>query len=178
MRRIKDSWPGGSSQSLDKVRPSHAEGWLSAHGGDRSASSLNRCIEMLRAVFALAVRDRLLPGSPAAGFKYQKRKKPIRKTPTVEEFRAVVADIRAQVYHADSKDSADFVEFIGLAGLGQAEASALTGGRHRLAQRSDRCPTQLGLATGFMSTLCALIGGNRSLATPEDTGFAFTRHPA
>ena len=125
VRRIKESWPGGSGQSLDKVRPSHAEGWLSAQGSDRSASSLNSFIEVLRAVFALAVRDRLLPESPAAGLKYQKRKKPIRKTPTVEEFRAVVADIRAQVYNADAKDSADFVEFIGLAGLGQAEASSL-----------------------------------------------------
>ena len=70
----------------------------------------------------------MLPDSPATGLKYQKRKKPIRKTPTIEEFRAVVDDIRAQVYNADSKDSADFVEFIGLAGLGQAEASSLTWG--------------------------------------------------
>ena len=108
------------------MRPSHAEGWLSAQGGERSASSLNSFIEVLRAVFALTVRNRLLAESPAAGLRYQKRKKPIRKTPTVEEFRAVVADIRAQVYNTDSQDSVDFVEFIGLAGLGQTEASSLT----------------------------------------------------
>ncbi len=54
-----------------------------------------------------------------------KLEKPIRKTPTFEEFKAIVADIRAQRFNADAQDSADFVEFLGLAGLGQAEASAL-----------------------------------------------------
>ncbi len=123
--RIKKSWPGGSGQTLDKVRPSHVEGWLSAQGAERGASSLNSFIEVIRAVFALAVRDRMLSDSPAGALKYQKRKKPIRKTPSFEEFKAVVTDIRAQIYSSDSEDSADFVEFIGLAGLGQAEASSL-----------------------------------------------------
>jgi integrase len=54
-----------------------------------------------------------------------KLEKPIRKTPTFAEFKAIVVDIRAQRFSADAQDSADFVEFIGLAGLGQAEASAL-----------------------------------------------------
>ena len=35
-------------------------------------------------------------------------------------------DIRDQPFNADAQDSADFVEFIGLAGLRQAEASPLT----------------------------------------------------
>ena len=128
IRRIKDTWPEGSNQVIERVRPSHVEGWLSAQGAERSASSLNSFIEVVRGVFALAVRDQILAVSPAAALKYRKRKKPIRKTPTVEEFRAIVADARAQVYNADAKDSADFIEFIGLAGLGQAEASALTWG--------------------------------------------------
>ena len=50
IRRIKDSWPGGGNQSLDKVRPSHVESWLSAQGTDRSASSLNSFIEVVCAV--------------------------------------------------------------------------------------------------------------------------------
>ena len=54
--------------------------------------------------------------------------KPIRSTPTAEEFAAIVANIRTQVFNADAHDSANFVEFIGLAGLGQAEAGALRWG--------------------------------------------------
>jgi integrase len=56
---------------------------------------------------------------------YRKRKKPIRETPTFEQFKAVVNDIRNQRFNADAEQSGDFVEFLGLAGLGQAEAAAI-----------------------------------------------------
>ncbi|HEY4271535.1 MAG TPA: hypothetical protein VGM65_05995 [Candidatus Udaeobacter sp.] len=55
-----------------------------------------------------------------------KREKPIRLTPTFEQFKAIIADVRSQVFNADAQDSADFLEFLGLAGLGQAEAGSLT----------------------------------------------------
>jgi integrase len=48
------------------------------------------------------------------------------KTPSLDEFRTIVASIRAQKYADTAEESADFIEFLGLAGLGQAEASALT----------------------------------------------------
>ena len=47
-------------------------------------------------------------------------------TPTFEQFKAIIADVRAQPFNADAQDSADFLEFLGLAGLGQAEAGSLT----------------------------------------------------
>jgi integrase len=55
-----------------------------------------------------------------------KVEKPIRLTPTFEQFKAIIADVRAQRFSADAQDSADFLEFLGLCGLGQAEAAALT----------------------------------------------------
>ena len=73
----------------------------------------------------MALRDNAICHSPAGHLRYVKREKPIRKTPSVEEFKAIVANIRSQQFNADAEESADFVEFIGLAGLGQAEASAL-----------------------------------------------------
>ena len=73
----------------------------------------------------MARRDRIIFDSPAAHLKYIKREKPIRLTPTCEQFKAIVADVRAQLFNADAKDSADFLEFLGLAGLGQAEARSL-----------------------------------------------------
>jgi integrase len=77
-------------------------------------------------VFALALRDRIISESPAAHLKYIKREKPIRLTPTWEQFKAIIANVRAQVFNADAQDSGDFLEFLGLAGLGQAEADSLT----------------------------------------------------
>jgi len=72
------------------------------------------------------VRDRLITASPAAHLRSAKREKPIRLTPTFEQFKAIIADVRGEVFNADAEDSADFLEFLGLAGLGQAEASSLT----------------------------------------------------
>jgi len=70
------------------------------------------------------------PITPFEGVKtrWKKPQKPKRFVPTQEQFQAIVADIRAQKYNAEAEDSADFVEFLGSAGLGQAEASSLTWG--------------------------------------------------
>jgi integrase len=44
---------------------------------------------------------------------------------TEQQFHAIVESIRSQRFTDHADDSADFVEFLGLAGLGQAEASSL-----------------------------------------------------
>jgi integrase len=126
--RMKKLWPGGASTQLRDIRPSAVQEFLSEVGNKGGKSLYNHHVFVVRAAFALAVSDRLLSRSPAADVKQVPRDKPIRRTPTVEEFQAIVADVRAQVYNADCADSADFIEFLGLAGLGQAEASSLTWG--------------------------------------------------
>ena len=90
------------------------------------SASRNLYISCLKELFALAVRDRIIRSSPAAHLRSAKREKPIRLTPTFEQFKAIIADVRAQPFNADAQDSADFLEFLGLAGLGQAEAGSLT----------------------------------------------------
>ena len=120
---LKRDFPGGAGVSIAKVVPSKVLAWLASyHFGP---PSYNLYLDFMRAVFAMAVDDRLIAHSPIENLKGKKLRDPIRTTPSFEEFRAVVADIRAQVFNADAKDSGDFVEFIGLAGLGQAEASSL-----------------------------------------------------
>jgi integrase len=74
----------------------------------------------------MAVHDRIIAESSAAHLKYRKRTKPIRQTPTFEEFQSIVADIRAQPFNRDAQTSGDLIEFLGLAGLGQAEVASLT----------------------------------------------------
>jgi hypothetical protein len=78
-----------------------------------------------------AVRDRVIAENPARELKYRKRKTPIRLTPTFEEFKQIVAKIRAQKFNQIVEQSGDFVEFLGLAGLGAAEAASLYSGRCR-----------------------------------------------
>jgi integrase len=122
--RIKNDWPTGKFTQISKIKPSDVDVWLSRyHFG---SASRNLHISCVKELFNSAVRDRIISASPAAHLRSAKREKPIRLTPTFEQFEAIIADVRAQVFNADAQDSADFLEFLGLAGLGQAEASSLT----------------------------------------------------
>ena len=121
--RIKREWPGGSRLAIGKVTPSSISAWLASYRF--AASNHNHHLLFIRGAFQMAVDDKLLAHSPAAGLVQRKREKPIRRTPTFEEFQRIVADARAQRLNADCGDSADFIEFLGLAGLGQAEAGSL-----------------------------------------------------
>jgi integrase len=123
--RIKADWPTGSRIQVAKIKPSDVNLWLS--GYDFGAASRNLHLECIKQIFAMAIDDRLIAYSPATGIKSMKREKPIRRTPSFEQFTAVVDSIRAQEFNGHgSAESADLVEFCGLAGLGQAEASSLT----------------------------------------------------
>lgn len=121
--KIKDDWPTGSLIQVGKIKPSDVDLWLARY--QFGAPSRNLHIQCVKDMFDLAVRDRVIPISPARHLKYSKREKPIRLTPTFEEFKAVIADVRAQQFNGDAQHSADFLEFMGLAGLGQAETSSL-----------------------------------------------------
>jgi integrase len=124
IRRVKQDWPSGALTQITRIRPSDVDLWLSRyHFG---SASRNLFISCIKEVFDLAMRDRIIAVSPAGHLRYAKREKPIRPTPTYEEFKAIIADVRGQPFNADAQDSADFLEFLGLAGLGQAEASSLT----------------------------------------------------
>jgi integrase len=122
--KIKQDWPSGALTQITRIKPSDVDLWLSRyHFG---SASRNLFISCIKEVFDLAMRDRIIAVSPAAHLRYARREKPIRPTPTYEDFKAIIADVRAEPFNADAQDSADFLEFLGLAGVGQAEAGALT----------------------------------------------------
>ena len=126
IKRLRSTWFGIDTLPLRKVKHSQVKAWLSDHYGKLGASSYNSALTLIRDALDLAVKDRVIAESPAAHLTYRRREQPIRLTPSFDEFKAIVSDIRTQPFDADAKDSADFVEFIGLAGVGQAEASGLT----------------------------------------------------
>ena len=74
----------------------------------------------------MAVRDGVISRSPAAHLLTSKAVgKPIRAgSEAFEDFKAIVESIRSQKYNGhDAEESADFVEFLRLAGLGKGEAA-------------------------------------------------------
>jgi integrase len=82
----------------------------------------------IKEILRSAVADEIIAYSPAVNIKAVKLDTPLRKTPSFDEFKAIVASIREQQYSDTAQESADFVEFLGRAGLGTAEAAALTWG--------------------------------------------------
>jgi integrase len=82
-------------------------------------------LSLVKSALDLAVRDRMIIENPVRHLKYRRRETPVRLTPTFQQFEAIVADVRAQPFNADAQDSADFLEAMGLLGLGQAELAAL-----------------------------------------------------
>ena len=123
-------WPHGRDFQVRQIRPSMLDEWL-AHEEPRLRNvTYNRYAGFLKQLFDTAVKDRIIPDSPARQLR-QGWKKPQavrRQVPSVAQFEAIVADIRAQVASPHAQVTGDFVEFLGLAGLGQAEASSLTWG--------------------------------------------------
>lgn len=127
---FKDTWPGRLNAPVAEVKPSHINEWLAKHESRLKNTSYNRYCGFLKQLFQIAVADRIIAASPFDGVKtkWKKPQKPVRNVPTQQQFEAIIADIRSQRFNPDANDTADFVEFLGLAGLGQAEAGALTWG--------------------------------------------------
>lgn len=123
-------WKHGLDFQVRNIRPSHLEEWLAIHERRLKNTSYNRYAGVLKQAFELAVKDRIIAESPFLGVttRWKKPQAPVRHIPTPEQFQAIVEAVRAEKNNSYAKDSANFIEFLGLAGLGQAEASSLVWG--------------------------------------------------
>jgi len=128
VEKIKKDWPDlkQGEVRISAIRPSDVRKWLASYpfGGD----SYNSYLWFIRGAFDHAVENRMLASNPASGIRAIKRDSPIRTTPTFEQFKVIVGNIRSQGKNARRDESADFVEFMGLAGVGNAETINLTWG--------------------------------------------------
>jgi integrase len=112
-----------------KVKTFDVDRWLSRCQSRYKFGPVSRNfhIRTVNEVFDMAVRGRAILASPAQHLAREKEPDPIRKTPTVAQFKAIVQSIRSQKFNGhNSHESADYVEFLGLAGLGQAEVNTIT----------------------------------------------------
>ncbi len=134
IRIIKESWPGGSSISARDITVPQIREFLSSKVGAKGWSHYNFVLGIVKSIFSLILENGALTEIPGIrGVKknesvWARRKpKPPRKlVPSIDQFRAIVADIRSQEYADTREESADFVEAEGTLGLGQAEISQIT----------------------------------------------------
>ena len=132
----------GMDQMVSRVKPSDVSLFLAgiANSGVRNATH-NRYRLILRKLFQFAVDDRVIAQSPFIEGRNppKKKQKVFRNIPTAAEFEKIINDIRTPTLrptkgkHGGARmmsfpESADFAEFLGRAGLGQAEAQALKWG--------------------------------------------------
>lgn len=123
--KLISGWPKDAPRLLDRVRRPHCETWL-AGMTELSPATINDRITTATRFFAMAMDAGAIAKNPMDGITYRRRKKPIRATPSEEQFRAIVADLRAQKSNGHGADeTGDYVELSGLLGLGQAELSGL-----------------------------------------------------
>jgi integrase len=122
--------PFGATVQVREIRPSQLDEWLALHERRLKNTSYNRYAGCLKQLFDVAVKDRIISESPCKNLKtpWKRPQKPVRRIPTIEQFHEIVDSIRGQRFTDHAQDTGDFVEFLGLAGLGQAEASSLTWG--------------------------------------------------
>jgi integrase len=125
IEKLEVTWFGIDSLPLRTVKPSQVKTWMTQQYGDASASHYNAALTVIREALDMAVQDKIIIESPAKALTYRKRKQPIRPTPTFEQFRQIVADIRGQRLNREAERSGDFIELLGLIGLGQAEAASI-----------------------------------------------------
>lgn len=130
VKTFKRTWRHGLGMRVSDIKPSHLNEWLALHEGRLMNTSYNRYAALLKQLFEIAVADRIIASSPHERVKtpWKRPQTPLRHVPTAEQFRSLVENIRGQKCSGDAENTADFLEFLGLAGLGQAEASALTWG--------------------------------------------------
>jgi integrase len=118
---------------VSRVTHSDLAAWLASISPLYSEASYNKFLSFLDALFDIAIADRVIARSPFNRKLIHAKKIPAikRYVPTEAQFQAVVDNIRIQrevapcSWKSGPKESADFAEFLGLAGVGQAEALAL-----------------------------------------------------
>lgn len=127
LKIFKDTWPHGLEVPIKNVSAGQLELWLAGRRPNIRNSTFNEYARFVRHLFELAVKLRALPASPAEAIRGLKVETPIRLTPTWEQFQKIVESIRSQKFSDTGDDSADLVEFMGLAGVGTAECANMDG---------------------------------------------------
>lgn len=129
---LRKGFVRGMAVPVRSIRPSDLIKWLVAENEARGwgFEYYNRCRFFLRQLFDLAVSDRVVsaemnPFQPEVIKKRRRQVKTGRNIPTLDQFDKIIASVRAQKDYAKCEESADFLAFQGLLGVGQAEAWSL-----------------------------------------------------
>jgi integrase len=118
--------------SIRNINSRHCERWLTDRAAKIAPQTMANELNVLRPIFAYAVKSGLMLTNPAADIKRRKAVSKVITVPTREQFRKLIEIIRQSDGRLDSqqkaKPGADLVELLAYSGCRIAEAGALTWG--------------------------------------------------
>jgi integrase len=172
-----------------RVHNSDIAAWVGRVGEGKRPSTRNQFRAFARALFDFAVADNVIAKNPFDPkiIRKAKREPIVRFIPSPEEFEQIIAEIRKPSWKVEKgkrggqrpayqHDSADFAEFLGRAGVGQAEAVGLTW--HDIDEQREvihyrRKKTKRSFNTPIFPWLKPLLSKLRSEAEPNPHGPVF-----
>ena len=182
-------FPRPMDSLVARVRNSDLAAWLGQVGAEKRASTRNQFRAFARALFDFAVADKVIVKNPFDPKIIRKAKKEhiIRLIPSPDEFEKIIAEIRQPSWKIEKgrhggqrpmsqHDSADFAEFLGRAGIGQAEAVGLNWediDTEREVIHYRRKKTQRAFSTPIFPWLKPLLKRLRTEAGPKPHGPVF-----
>lgn len=127
---IANLTPFFAGMPIRNVQSRHCERWLTERASKIAPQTMANELNVMRPLFAYAVRSGLMLSNPAADIRRHKFvQKPI-QVPTREQFRRLIETIRESDGRLDSqrkaKPGADLIELLAYSGCRIAEAGALT----------------------------------------------------
>ena len=182
-------FPRPMDSLVARVRNSEIAAWIGQVGTAKRASTRNQFRAFARALFDFAVADAVIAKNPFDPKIIRKAKKEpiIRRIPSPDEFEKIVAEIRQPNWKVENgkhggqrpmyqHDSADFAEYLGRAGIGQAEAVGLDWediDEERDVIHYRRKKTQRAFNTPIFPWLKPLLKKLRAAAGPNARGPVF-----
>jgi len=127
---LKNLAPFFEEVSIRNVQREHCERWLTERAANLAAQTMAHELNTMRAVLDYAVKAGLMLSNPAKDIKRKRILQAKVEVPTRDQFKRLIATIKASDGRADSqvraKGGADLVELLAYSGCRIAEANALT----------------------------------------------------
>jgi len=127
LTRLVDTWPQGRNHKVTSITGGDLDKWLSIQFGKLRPRSYNTYSGFLKSLLDHAVALKVIGSNPYYDARNKRRKndKVRREVPTIDEFQKILNQMRSNKLNPHGTESADFIEFLGTAAVGQAEAGNL-----------------------------------------------------
>jgi integrase len=127
LTRLTKTWPQGRNHKVTSITGGDLDKWLSIQFGKLRPRTYNTYSGFLKSLLDHAVALKVIGANPyyEARNKRRKNDKVKREVPTLEQFQKILSHMRSNKFNPHGEESADFIEFLGSAAVGQAEAGNL-----------------------------------------------------